>query len=116
MDKQILKALVIAAVAFLGACSETPAPVDTKAAEAKKEPAKPPEPVAGQTAFYEMYKPARQWATDVQPLSLASNDVPGKKMEGGKAWMWTAVFVSPSKREARTLSTPSWSTSRFCGE
>ncbi|MBS1874388.1 MAG: hypothetical protein JSU00_14320 [Acidobacteria bacterium] len=102
MDKRILIATVIAGAAFLGGCSEAPAPVD-KTAELKKEPPKPPEPVAGQSAFFEMYKPARQWAADVQPLTLASNDVPGRTAEGGKAWMWTAVFVSPSKREARTL-------------
>jgi hypothetical protein len=51
-----------------------------------------------------MYKPARTWATDLLPLTLTSNEVPGIKNEGGKAGMWTAVFVSPSKGEARTLS------------
>ena len=50
-----------------------------------------------------MYKPIRNWAPDVYPLSLASGEVPGMKNEDGKAALWTAVFVSPSRREARTL-------------
>jgi len=50
-----------------------------------------------------MYKPARAWAKDLLPLTLASNDVPGFKNEDGKAAMWTAVFVSPSLRQARTF-------------
>jgi hypothetical protein len=51
-----------------------------------------------------MYKPARAWASDLLPLSLANGEVPGIKNEAGKAAMWTAVFVSPSRREARTFS------------
>ena len=46
-------------ILFLVACSEAP-----KTTETKKEPPKPPEPVSGLTAFYEMYKPARTWAKD----------------------------------------------------
>jgi hypothetical protein len=100
MNNRILTTVIAGAALFLGACSEAPKPVETKA---EKKEVKEPEPVLAQSAFYEMYKPARQWANDVQTLSLASNEVPGRTAEGGKAWMWTAVFVSPSKREARTL-------------
>ncbi len=88
------------------ACSGTPKPSAKEAKaelEAKKEPAKPAGPVAAQTAFYEMYKPARTWASDLLPLSLASGELASMKNEGGKAAMWTAVFVSPSRREARTF-------------
>jgi len=60
--------------------------------------------VAAQTAFYEMYKPARTWAPDLLALSLISNEVPSMKSGDGKFPMWTAVFVSPSRREARTLT------------
>lgn len=84
------------------ACSEAP-PVETKTEpEAKKEASV--EPVTGKTAFYEMYKPARSWSPDLEVLSLASEEVPGFKVEGGKAAMWTCVFVSPAKREARTFT------------
>jgi hypothetical protein len=107
MDKQLFTTVTaVAAVLVLTACSGSPKPgaIDTKAgAETKKVPVKPPEPVAAQTAFYEMYKPARTWAPDLLPLSLASNELPRLKNEGGKAAMWTAVFVSPSRREARTF-------------
>jgi len=107
MDKQrFITAAAVAAVLALAACSESPQPAatETKAvAEAKKEPPKPPEPVAAQTAFYAIYKPARTWATDLLPLSLTSNELPSLKNEDGKAAMWTAVFVSPSRREARTF-------------
>jgi hypothetical protein len=37
-------------------------------------------------------------------LSVASGEVPSIKNEGGKAGLWTAVFVSPSRREARTFT------------
>ena len=101
-DKRLKAAAAI--FAFIAtACSEAPKTSETKT-EAKKEASKPPEPVSGKTAFYEMYKPARAWASDFLPLSLASGEVPNMKNEAGKAAMWTAVFVSPSRREARTLS------------
>ncbi len=106
MDKQLLRAVAaMAASLLLTACSEAPRPAESKKAEAPAaaEPAGPPEAVAGRTAFFEMYKPARAWATDLLPLTLASGEVPGIKNEDGKAGMWTAVFVSPSRGEARTF-------------
>lgn len=62
------------------------------------------EPVAAKTAFWEMYKPARSWATDLLVLSLGSAEVPGVKSEAGKFGAWTAVFVSPGRKEARTFT------------
>jgi hypothetical protein len=106
MDKQLLRAVAaLAAALFLTACSEAPKPAESRiaGAPAKAEPPGPPQVVAGRTAFYEMYKPARAWATDLLPLTLASGEVPGIKNEDGKAGMWTAVFVSPSRGEARTF-------------
>ena len=107
MDKKLFNTAIVAvaALAIVG-CSEAPKPAapETKTtAEVKKEPPKPAEPVLAQAAFYAMYKPARQWAADVLPLSLVSGEVTGIKNEGGKAGVWTAVFVSPSRREARTF-------------
>jgi hypothetical protein len=107
MDNHLFTAAT-ALVAILGltACSKTPtATAESKTAtESAKEPAGPPQPVLAKTAFYEMYKPARTWAVDLLPLSLAGSDVAGIKSEAGKAAMWTAVFVSPSRHEARTFS------------
>ncbi len=88
----------------LSACSEAPQPAAKVETEAKKEPAKAPEAVPAQLAFYEMYKPARTWATDLLALSVASGEVPNIKNEGGKAGLWTTVFVSPSRKEARSFT------------
>jgi len=95
------------AIVMTTACFEATKGTATEtktAAETKKEAVSPSESVSGKTAFYEMYKPARAWAADLLPLSLANGDVPGIKAEAGKAALWTAVFVSPSRREARTFS------------
>ncbi len=105
MDKRVLNTVVLAVAVVLTSCSDTPATTNasTKPVVETKEPAKPAEPVAGKTAFWEMYKPARTWAVDVVPLTLASNEVKSMPSVDGKFPMWTAVFVSPSRREARTF-------------
>lgn len=94
-----------AALAVLTACGEAPQPATPPKtqAEAPKQPPPPEEAVAAQTAFYEMYKPARTWAPDLEPLTLIAGQVPGIENSGGKAGMWTAVFVSPGRHEARTF-------------
>jgi len=61
-------------------------------------------PVTAKTAFWEMYKPARAWASDILVLSLNSSEIRGVKSEAGKSGMWTAVFASPSRSEARTFT------------
>lgn len=107
MDKRLAKAIAVVAVVTLAACSEAPktAITETKTeAVAKKEPPAPAGPVTAKTAFYEMYKPARAWATDFNLLSLSSGEIPGLQSEAGKFGMWTAVFVSPSRNEARTFT------------
>lgn len=105
MDKHLLKTVAAVAAAFvLTACSESPKPAETPAAEAKKEAPKPVEPVTGQTAFYQIYKLARPWAADLTALSLKSGELEGFKNADGKAALWTAVFVSPSLRQARNFT------------
>ena len=96
---------VPAAALFLAACSGSPEVTAVKSTveqSKKNEPPPPPEAVPAMTAFWEMYKPAYGWAKDLLPLSLAANNVPGYKNQGGKAFLWTAVFVSPSQNAART--------------
>jgi hypothetical protein len=103
MYKRILIAAIpILAALVLTACSKGPEKAEAKE-PVVKEVSRPPEPVAARSAFFEMYKPARAWAPDLFPLSLTSGEIPGIKNEGGKAAQWTAVFVSPSRRQARTL-------------
>ena len=102
MENLARSSVVVAAILILGACSNPT--TETKPAEAKKEAETPAEPVSGKTAFWQMYTPAHAWASDLMPLSVTAGEVEGKKNEDGKAWMWTAVFVSPSRHEARTLT------------
>jgi hypothetical protein len=105
MNKEVLFAATAAiATLVLSACSEAPKPVAKVETEAKKEPAKAPEAVTAQRAFYEMYKPARAWATDLLALSVVDGEVPNIKNEDGKAGLWTAVFVSPGRKEARSFT------------
>ena len=104
MSRILVLITAIAAVLALAACSPSPQRPSTQTTEAKKEAPGPAAPVDAQTAFYEMYKPARSWAADVLPLTLGSNEVPGVPGEAGKYAKWTAVFVSPTKREARTFA------------
>jgi hypothetical protein len=104
MKKQVLlSATAVVATLMLSACSQPPQPAKVQTEE-KKEPVKAPEAVTAQRAFYEMYKPARTWAPDVLALSVASGEVPNIKNEDGKAGLWTAIFVSPSRKEARTFT------------
>ena len=102
--KVLLTATAMVAALVLSACSEAPTTTAKVETEVKKEPAKAPEAVTAQRAFYEMYKPARTWATDLLALSMTSGEVPNIKNEDGKAGLWTAVFVSPSRREARSIT------------
>jgi hypothetical protein len=103
-NKVLLTATAMVAALVLSACSEAPKATAKVETEVKKEPAKAPEAVTAQRAFYEMYKPARTWATDLLALSVTSGEVPNIKNEDGKAGLWTVVFVSPSRREARSIT------------
>ena len=96
-------AAVLVCVLFLTSCSQTPQASPKSEAEAAK-PAVPGGPVSGKTAFWEMYKSAHAWATDLVPLTLESKAVAGVKNESGKAAIWTATFGSPRKHEARTFT------------
>ena len=102
--KVLLTATVMVAALALSACSEAPTPAAKVETEAKKEPAKAPEAITAQRAFYELYKPARAWAADLLALSVISGETPNIKNEDGKAGLWTVTFVSPSRKEARTFT------------
>lgn len=105
MDKQVwLTTTVLVATLALSACSEAPTTAAKVETEAKKEPAKSPEAVTAQRAFYEAYKPARSWAADLLALSVTSGEVPNVKNEDGKAGLWIVTFVSTSRKEARRFT------------
>jgi hypothetical protein len=107
MNRNLLKAVLVVTAIGLAACSsEPPKPAEAAKADdaAAKKAAGPPEPVLAKTAFYEMYTPAHAWAADLMPISLKSGEIQGVKNTEGKAAFWTAVFVSPSLRAARTYT------------
>jgi hypothetical protein len=103
MRKEFLIAMGAAMALVWAGCLEAPQAGARTNTGAKRE-AKPAGPVNAQTAFYEMYKPARVWASDALPLTLASGDAANIKNEGGKFGKWTAIFVSPTRREARIFT------------
>jgi len=94
-------------VLVLMACSQAPKAPTTNTSTAQAAP-KPtmttPQPVSGQTAFWEMYKSAFAWAKDVEPLTLTSKELAGFKNEGGNAPLWSATFASPGQGQARTFT------------
>ena len=86
---------------LLTSCSETPQKTEQKAAE----PAKPPEPVTGQYALYQMYTAARgSMGADIEPVQLRSIHLPDVKAEPGKSAAWQANFVSARANKARSYT------------
>lgn len=105
MNHKLSSSVVVAAILGMAACSEAPKTTDAKtetdtAAKAEQ----PTGPVTAKTAFWEMYKPAHQWASDVLPLNLESKELDGVKNEPGKAAMWVGLFVSPSQNQIRAFT------------
>jgi hypothetical protein len=97
MKKHIFGVLFTALTMLLAV---NPAAAQPKA-DAKKATAGPR---TAKDAYFAMYKGAREWAPDVQVLSLKSEVVPGQKVEAGKAAGWTVVFASTAKMETRTIT------------
>lgn len=95
-------ALLASCTLLLNSCSPAP-----KTAEATSTEAAAPAvvaPVSGKTAYWEMYAAARNWSKDAMPLEVQSKEIPGVENDGGKAAMWTAMFASASKSEARVFT------------
>jgi len=93
--KRSISSAFLLCLLILGSCSETPK---------KKEPQKPPEPVTGRFALFQMFNAGRGWAPDIQVLRLNSIHLPELKAEPGKAAAWEARFVSPGSSRARTYT------------
>lgn len=92
--------LLLLAILYVVACSETPKTKEVQASQTASAPAAPSGPVSGKTAFWAMYKSAYSWSNDIVPLKLESKTIPGLKNEAGSAAMWSATFGSPRKRQA----------------
>ena len=87
MPTSKLGSALVVTVLALSACS---GPTTTAKSEPEKtEAAAPPVAVTAKTAFWEMYKAARAWSTDVLPLTIEAKTIPDIKNEDGKAFMAT---------------------------
>jgi hypothetical protein len=88
-------------VVLLTSCSETPQKKEEKAAE----PAKPPEPVTGKYALYQMYTAARgSLGADIEPVKLTNIRLADVKPEPGKAGAWQVMFVSARAARAKSYT------------
>src|SRR5437588_1942486 len=99
--KILLFATAATSMALLSSCSETPQKTEQKAAE----PAKPPEPVTGKYALYQMYTAARgSMGADIEPVQLKSIHLPDVKVEPGKSAAWQVTFVSARAGKGRSYT------------
>lgn len=103
MLRRLILVASLAVVFSLASCSDTSPSASDKAASSTAV-STPSAPISGKTAFWEMYKSAHSWASDLVPLTLESKSVPGLKNEAGKAAMWSATFGSPSRHAARVFT------------
>lgn len=93
---RILFSAMMAATLIMSGCSTSTAPAKKAA---PKEPAKP---IGGQSATFYMFQAARQWAPDVQLLSVDNINIDEVKPEPGLSGAWRATFVSPERRQMKT--------------
>jgi hypothetical protein len=97
--KKLLFLVVSTFSLLLIGCSEPAPPA------AKKEPAKPVEPVSGQTALYKMYSVARAaWSSDAFVLKMNSIHLTDVPSTPGKAGAWQATFTSEKLGKAKTYT------------
>ena len=96
LSRHALSAMALALL--LAACGGAPKPA------AKKEPPKPPEPVTGLKAFFQMYSAARPWAADLTPLTCVSSDLKEVPSGEGKYPIWRCTFISETKRQMKTYT------------
>jgi hypothetical protein len=104
-SKHWFSVALLGSCTLLNSCSSAPKTAAASSTEAPKEAvAAVLTPVSGKTAYWEMYTSARNWSKDAQPLQVESKAIPGIANDGGKAAMWTAMFASPAKSEARVFT------------
>jgi hypothetical protein len=70
----------------------------------KRAAEKPPEPVTGLYALYQLYRYASTWAPDLNVFGLSSLHIADVKAMPGKAAAWRAQFSSASLARERTYT------------
>jgi len=103
MNKSIIVVLsLILILLFLSGCSSTP-PQQTSSAN---QPVEKKEAVlyTGKPCFTRMVDQARRWSLDAMPVHVESELNSESIGHDGKATVWQATFVSPSRGTARVYS------------
>lgn len=89
--------ILLVTISFMG-CSSKPAEQSPAPAAAAPQQPKPPSLYSGIQAFGCVQGLALRWATDSIPVRLESVLNSESNGQGGKASVWTAAFISPSRR------------------
>ena len=84
-------------VILLTGCSSSPVPTAT----IQPTQPKPPSLYTGLQAFGCVQGLAQKWASDTMPVRLESQINSESTGQGGKASVWRAAFISPSRRTMR---------------
>jgi len=82
------------ALLLMTACDSTPTKTEAPVV-------KPPEYLAGRSAFQKMYVTARSWSADAQGFRVMSALTKDANGHDGKSGVWQAWFASATKRSAK---------------
>lgn len=93
----LLPVLILAALALLSSCSSSKPASAPEAAAPAPQP-KPPALYTGLQAFGCVQGLAQKWALDATPVRFESVINSESNGQGGRATVWKAAFISPSKR------------------
>ena len=92
---------VLILISVLTGCSSGPTAPPTEATQATQPQTKPASLYSGLQAFGCVQGLALKWASDNMPVRLESEINSESNGQGGKATVWRAAFISPSRRMVR---------------
>jgi len=93
--------LFLIGLSLLTGCSSAPTPTPAAETQPAQPQSKPPSLYTGLQAFGCVQGLAQKWATDTIPVRLESEINSESNGQGGKATIWRAAFISPSRRMMR---------------
>ena len=93
--------LILFSIVLLTGCSSGPAPSPATQPAQSQPQSKPPSLYTGLQAFGCVQGLAQKWAPDTIPVRLESEINSESNGQGGKATVWRAAFISPSRRTVR---------------
>lgn len=106
MKKVCLAVMFLIAITCLFGCSSAPVKEASSNKAASTEPAQKKEPIlyTGKSCFTRMVDQAQRWAPDALPFHAESSLNAESDGHEGKATIWKAMFVSPSKGRYKTFT------------